>query len=105
MSGAVRSGCVVVEAMQTADKYLRVLIFALLMKQLDFELYTKHLREQRRCVICEDGVPAANPSWIERVLVRVRCVVLRLGQRSSSSYCTARGSGPAHLLHMPLLHV
>ena len=43
MSGAVRSGCVVVEAMQTADKYLRVLIFALLMKQLDFELYTKHL--------------------------------------------------------------
>jgi hypothetical protein len=42
MSGAVRSGCVVVEAMQTADKYLRVLIFALLMKQLDFELYTKH---------------------------------------------------------------
>ena len=41
MSGAVRSGCVVVEAMQTADKYLRVLIFALLMKQLDFELYTK----------------------------------------------------------------
>ena len=44
MSGAVRSGCVVVEAMQTADKYLRVLIFALLMKQLDFELYTKHRR-------------------------------------------------------------
>lgn len=43
MSDAVRSGCVVVEAMQTADKYLRVLIFALLMKQLDFELYTKHL--------------------------------------------------------------
>ena len=43
MSGAVRSGCVVVEAMQTADKYLRVLIFALLMKQLDFELYTKQL--------------------------------------------------------------
>jgi hypothetical protein len=43
MSGAVRSGCVVVEAMQTADKCLRVLIFALLMKQLDFELYTKHL--------------------------------------------------------------
>ena len=42
MSDAVRSGCVVVEAMQTADKYLRVLIFALLMKQLDFELYTKH---------------------------------------------------------------
>ena len=41
MSGAVRSGCVVVEAMQTADKYLRVLIFALLMKQLDFKLYTK----------------------------------------------------------------
>jgi hypothetical protein len=43
MSGAVRSGCVVVEAMQTADKYLRVLIFALLMKQLDFELYTKNI--------------------------------------------------------------
>jgi hypothetical protein len=63
------------------------------------------LREQRHCVICEDGVPAANPSWIERVLVRVRCVVLRLGQRSSSSHCTARRSGPAHLLHMPLLHV
>ena len=41
MSGAVRSGCVVVEAMQTAGKYLRVLIFALLMKQLDFKLYTK----------------------------------------------------------------
>ena len=47
MSGAVRSGCVVVEAMQTADKYLRVLIFALLMKQLDFELYTKHLDDGR----------------------------------------------------------
>jgi len=46
MSGAVRSGCVVVEAMQTADKYLRVLIFALLMKQLDFELYTKHNRDR-----------------------------------------------------------
>lgn len=48
MSGAVRSGCVVVEAMQTADKYLRVLIFALLMKQLDFELYTKHLNSNVR---------------------------------------------------------
>ena len=46
MSGAVRSGCVVVEAMQTADKYLRVLIFALLMKQLDFELYTKTSRRR-----------------------------------------------------------
>jgi hypothetical protein len=50
MSGAVRSGCVVVEAMQTADKYLRVLIFALLMKQLDFELYTKHLDGDGRAV-------------------------------------------------------
>jgi hypothetical protein len=38
MSSAVESRCVVVEAMRTADKYLRVLIFALLMKQLDFEL-------------------------------------------------------------------
>jgi hypothetical protein len=52
MSGAVRSGCVVVEAMQTADKYLRVLIFALLMKQLDFELYTKYLDGDGR----SDGV-------------------------------------------------
>ena len=50
MSGAVRSGCVVVEAMQTADKYLRVLIFALLMKQLDFELYTKHLNSNVRAL-------------------------------------------------------
>jgi hypothetical protein len=46
MSGAVRSGCVVVEAMQTADKYLRVLIFALLMKQLDFKLYTTTKRRR-----------------------------------------------------------
>jgi hypothetical protein len=41
MLGAVESGCVVVEAMRTADIYLRVLIFALLMKQLDFEIHTK----------------------------------------------------------------
>ena len=52
MSGAVRSGCVVVEAMQTADKYLRVLIFALLMKQLDFELYTKHRRRWTHSSSC-----------------------------------------------------
>jgi hypothetical protein len=39
----VESGCVVVEAMWTAGKYLRVPISALLLKQLDFKLYTKHL--------------------------------------------------------------
>jgi len=33
-----KSVCVVVEAMRTADIYLRVLISALLMKQLDFIL-------------------------------------------------------------------
>ncbi len=38
----VESGCVVVEAMWTAGKYLRVPISALLLKQLDFELYTIH---------------------------------------------------------------
>jgi hypothetical protein len=40
----VESGCVVVEAMWKAGKYLRVPISALLLKQLDFKLYTKHTR-------------------------------------------------------------
>ena len=39
----MESVCVVVEAMWKAGKYLRVPISALLLKQLDFELYTKHL--------------------------------------------------------------
>ena len=60
MSGAVRSGCVVVEAMQTADKYLRVLIFALLMKQLDFKLYTKHQSRPRRR---GGGSPHCAATW------------------------------------------
>jgi hypothetical protein len=41
----VESVCVVVEAMWKAGKYLRVPISALLLKQLDFELYTKHLSQ------------------------------------------------------------
>jgi hypothetical protein len=48
--GAVESGCVVVEAMRTADIYLRVLIFALLMKQLDFEIHTKISNGSRRAL-------------------------------------------------------
>jgi hypothetical protein len=75
MSGAVRSGCVVVEAMQTADKYLRVLIFALLMKQLDFELYTKHLDGDGRAVqavfVHEPPFP---PFRFDRVFSRLHCI-------------------------------
>ena len=66
MSGAVRSGCVVVEAMQTADKYLRVLIFALLMKQLDFELYTKH--QSRLHLSC--GVRSRSVATVPNVPVQ-----------------------------------
>ena len=74
MSGAVRSGCVVVEAMQTADKYLRVLIFALLMKQLDFELYTKHRRRWTSVQAVFVHEPTFPPFRFDRVFSRLPCI-------------------------------